>query len=270
MEEKLEGFANELKAEGMNKITVDKYVWAVKRFLRFSNGETNKQKAVDFFTSEREQGKKPSHLRFFNYALKRWFNFLGLDWDLSPPKVNTYEQFTPTMSKSEVEKLIKQAKKICNDEELAKLAVSTTYGLRREEIRLIDRKDINEFSHTIRIKTRKGGDYRIHIIPEEIQRYVYWYEWDKIVSDNQTSLIFRQMFMKCGVYKSGYGPHTIRRSLITELTVSGVQSDLIRDFMRWKSRFQDILERYQRLEKRRPEIDRMIFEHHPYLPFWRE
>jgi len=272
MDRKLELFRSELKAKGLNSVTIDKYLWVIRKFLEFSNNETGKEQAVNFLNSLIDEQKKPAFRRFCHYALRNWFRFSGLKWDLAPPEVNRYEQTRPIMSLHEIEKLIKKAKQVCNNEELAKLAVSTVYGLRRAEIRLITKEDINPVKNTINIKTRKKGRYRTHLIPEEIRDYVYWYEWDKIVSDNQTSVIFRGIFKKCGMYQDGFGPHTIRRSLATQLgmKMGGMDREKLKHFLRWKDRYEDILALYQQFDKESESIDKEVFQVHPFLPFWRD
>jgi len=191
------------------------------------------------------------------------------NWDggfprLSMPKVKDSEVSRPSFSVDEVVYIINKAKEACSERELAFLAASSVYGLRREEVGTLEVRD-----GVVKVDTAKGGEVNFQIIPDEIKEYMKGYRGCRDV--RYMTRVFQRVMSKVGLeVNRGYGWHSIRRALATELLLRDVSALNIARFMRWcdgsvKGEF-GMLVIYAKCEQER--IDRSIFEVHPFLSAW--
>lgn len=192
------------------------------------------------------------------------------------------EPFAPAFTPEEIEVLIK-AREEYSKGECFYLAVSTTWGLRREEMVRIRKRDYNE--QTIKIKTAKHGRRVEHMIPEEIYPLLLNYH-PSLTNINSLSYMFYRILNKAGVErKKGYGWHSVRRTLRTllewNLAENRLPLSLVADFMGWSRTLKGIvygggapmLGVYSH-----PEIlsgdpfatDKLVLNVHPFLHFWGE
>jgi hypothetical protein len=155
--------------------------------------------------------------------------------------------------------------------ETAFVALSTTYGVRREELARVTAQDINLDAQyrngTIFINTCKGGTARLHQIPGEIMPFVAKYPFDRTYSLVQLSQMYHRIEYKSGVdYRPGTGWHSPRRALDTML-MDYLPLPAVRLFLRWKIKGSpDMAIRYY--SKELEENDREVFAVHPFLPLW--
>jgi hypothetical protein len=138
------------------------------------------------------------------------------------------------------------------------------YGLRREEIGTLEVSD----GHA-KVHTAKGGEATFQIIPDEIKVYMKGY---RACSDVRCmTRLFQRVMMKVGLeVNRGYGWHSLRRVLATELALRNVSALNILRFMRWsdadvKGEF-GMLAIYAKREQ--DKIDKSIIKVHPFLSAW--
>jgi integrase len=169
-------------------------------------------------------------------------------------------------------KMLAWARSVGDVEGEAFLAVSSIYGARSIEIASLTEEDILEGGAKLRIKTRKHGETRIHLVPKEIQPVLLRHKF-RPVSDRRSSTIFRRMYLNSvenHVKRTGW--HSIRRSLVTELIRAKLDFNVIGSFLRWKMSA-DVFEipRMIAVYDQRPfeEVDRMVFKVHPFIGMWR-
>jgi len=222
---------------------------------------------VKFIAELRQEGMKQSSI---NSRLKA----LGLlcqiqNWDggfprLAMPKVKNSEVNRPIFTTDQVVHIITKAKEVCSERELAFLAAASVYGLRREEIGTLEVSD----GH-VKVHTAKDGEVTLQIIPDAIKGYIEGY---RACSDvRYMTRVFQRIMSKVGMeVNRGYGWHSIRRALATELVLSDISALNIVRFMRWsdagvKGEF-GMLAIYARGDQ--DKIDKSIFEVHPFLPAW--
>jgi len=210
------------------------------------------------------------------YSANRWPWPLGREDRPEPPK----EPQTPAFRPEQVEELILNCGEY-SDAERFYLALSTTYGMRREELARVKRKDIREGK--ILVRTAKKGPQRWHLIPAEIMPAVRGYR----VKEHQVramSAMFQRICRKgLGQRMPGYGWHSIRRTLLTllpmELAKKGMDPSLAAHYLRWSRRtigvaffgtaMAGVYARPEILDWDEHGIDRLIFEVHPFLKVWR-
>jgi hypothetical protein len=182
------------------------------------------------------------------------------------PKVKDSEVNRPLFSRDQVVHIISRARELCTERELSFLAAASVYGLRREEIGTLEVRD-----GVVKVNGAKGGESTFQIIPDAIKDYMKGYRGCRDV--RYMTRIFQSIMSKVGLEVTrGYGWHSIRRALATELALRGVSALNILRFMRWsdaslKGEF-GMLVIYARCEQEK--IDRSIFEVHPFLPVWRK
>ena len=262
----LEKLIENLTENQRKKDSINIYSLLARKFLeKFSEiSEENIKKYQKFLA---EKGYSQSYLRLNHYVLKKLAKLEGKDIDIRPPQLQERPQ--PVFTFEEVKNLILNAKEKCPLQIKAFLAVSTVWGLRRIEIVSIGPEDIDRRKHTIFIKTAKKGRPQVYTIPPQIRDIIYSYDWSQKISKSRASLIFMYMLYLCGFdmekYK-GYGYHSIRRALITELINSEIDNFTVALFLRWRINAFGLLPTYTYTPM--PKIEKLVYPKHPFLKFW--
>lgn len=173
----------------------------------------------------------------------------------------------PKFGNDQMISLIMMGRPLLGETELAYLALATTYGMRRVELAKLSPRDITD--NHIRIRTAHEGPETEQLIPVEIQPYIACltrgYRPDTLTH------IFHRIMVKTGFHvERGFGWHSIRRTLATELILSEASAINVIRFMRWseasiKGEF-GMLAIYAAKDQAR--IDEQIFKVHPFLPYW--
>lgn len=151
------------------------------------------------------------------------------------------------------------------------LALATVYGLRAGEIKGIRKEDTHPIKKTIRVRTLKGGMLREHLVPNEIQPYLFNYDYP-LITDNQMYVIFKAIADAAGfeqIPRKCY--HAIRHGVVTTLDEMRdnhgqrvlAQDDVFR-FTRWSGG--SIMRVY--VTPREFAVDQRIFAKHPFLKYW--
>ena len=215
----------------------------------------------------REQGYRQSSIDVMVRPLKLLAQIQGWYFPrLAMPKVRDGDVRRPMFSYEEVCRMIRRGKEVLSARELAYLGLSTTYGLRREELSSLGRID-----GEVTVDTVKGGPVTTHVVPDEIKPYLAGYERTGV---RYMSFVFRRIIKKLDItlHKENYGWHAIRRALATELLYTDVSLINLVRFMRWsdgslKGDF-GMLAIYGK--RNQEEVDSSVFRVHPFLPIWSE
>jgi len=222
---------------------------------------------VKFVAELRQEGMKQSSINSRLKALRLLCQIQN--WDsgfprLAMPKVKDSDVSRPVFTADEVVHIISKAKEVCNERELAFLTAASVYGLRREEIGTLEVND-----GVVKVDTAKGGEATFQIIPDEIKDYMKGYRACRDV--RYMTRVFQRIMSKVGLeVNRGYGWHSIRRALATELVLRDVSVLNILRFMRWsdgsmKSEFGMPVIYAKRDQDK---IDKSIFKVHPFLSAW--
>lgn len=189
---------------------------------------------------------------------------------LSLRRVRPDEIRRTILSKQTIGSMITLGKQgLLKDIELCYLALSTTYGLRRVEMVRLKPTSFRD-EHQLVVDTAKGGSKTAHLIPPQIAPYLTCFRHYE--ADSLTHM-FHRIAKKCGLDTgAGYGYHSVRRSLATELILSEASALNVLRFMRWsdastRGEF-GMLAIYAKKDQER--IDEDIFKIHPFLPYWGE
>lgn len=244
------------------------YLWAVTDFLGSSPKSLNEEDVLSYLDKREKAGDKPPTLKMRFYALKYLFMLYGTPWTLTESEVfSTRERRQrspqPWFRKEEVIDIITRARKACNPQELAMLAISTIYGCRRSELADIRKDDLDFEAKTITIYARKGGRVATQLLPDEIIPYLSNYDFPK-VSEQHLSQIINRILEKTIGPREGYGWHSFRRSVATELKNAGIDEGDIYSFLRWSTG--SILATYIQTEPKQNKKE--IFPRHPFIQCW--
>lgn len=267
------------------------YPLVIKRYLACTKPENTftRQGVNDYLAKLTEEKKGGNTKRFAYYIIKKFFQVNGQEWPFgrgAPPKTPPLELNAPAMPSEDIKTIIKNRDRL-EAWQGGVMALSTTYGLRQEEILRVGFDDINEgkiFIHTV-----KHGTERWHILPEEITPYVQaWASLDSRPAKSTLFIEFHKIANRCGVTTHrGVNFHSIRRTLATELSRSGqlavelvargiatpemIGSGLnlvaVYQFLRWSlpTAF-GMLGVYSHLPD--DEVDQAVLAAHPFLPLW--
>ena len=210
-------------------------------------------KAIKLLAEIQHWGEGPQGKDFPKLSLKR----------VSPDEIRR-----TILSKETIGTMITLGKQgLLNNIELCFLALATIYGLRRVEMGRLKRSSFPDDAKLI-IDTAKGGSKTTHLVPPEIAPYLSCF---KHRGANSLTHMFHRIAGKCGIdTTAGYGYHSIRRSLATELILSEASALNVIRFMRWsdastRGEF-GMLAIYAK--KNQGRIDEQIFREHPFLPYW--
>jgi hypothetical protein len=232
-----------------------------------SKGKYERDDVIRYLCYLREKGYKQSSIEVMVKPVRLLAQIQGWSFPrLAMPKVREGDVRRPILSNAEVYMLIKRGKEVLSDRELAYVALSTTYGLRREELGSLSRID-----GKVTVNTAKGGPLVSHMVPSEIKPYLSGYQSTGV---RYMSRIFKRIIRKVGIALpgEGYGWHAIRRGLATEFLYRDVSLINVVRFMRWsdsnvKGGF-GMLAIYGK--RNQEEVDRSVFKVHPFLSIWNE
>jgi len=234
-----------------------------------------------YFLKRREEGISDHSLRTEFavlgklYRANHWeFPFTSDDRPEAPAEANT-----PAFTREEVEQLIKN-RELYSKGERFYLAIATILAPRRIELARIKKRDIK--GNTLYIDTAKHGVKRTHLMPDEIMPYIEAYRPRENNVSSLSAMFDRICKKGLGVKMKGYGWHSFRRCLITQLLSSLAQNNLPitlgAEYMRWSRKTigaaflgSITAATYVRQEARSEDpyyVDKLILSVHPFLPFW--
>jgi len=252
------------------KETRSVYLSQIKKFVTFTGNKVNYDKwdIRRYIAHLREANYSSNYIKTSWYALKLFFESRDLPWEFrrgDTPKLERDEVKKIVMAADDVRKLIFYTRTNGFDDEKVIIALSTIYGLRRAEIASIKNENLD--TDTILIRTKKHGETRRHLIPQEIG-FIKNFKYDKKMPSVSTiSTIFDNLCLRAKIKREfRQGIHSLRRSLVIGLTEAGIPELTMKNFLRWHERG-DIAQEYYRPDFRK--VDKMIFEKHPFLLHWR-
>ncbi len=208
------------------------------------------------------------------------------DWPFTKADrpVSRDEAFTPAFTPADLEALI-AARDAYTPQERFYLAISTTWGRRREEMVKIRKKDCSTTSISIQTaKQPRGPSRKEKLIPEEIRDILLSYH-PKITAVSTLSSLFCRLMEKSGLeMRKGWGWHSIRRTLETavqwKLAENQLPLSLVGDFFDWSrtrsstafggAPMAGVYTHHEVMLSGDFAVDRLILPIHPFLPCWRQ
>lgn len=238
-----------------------------------------------YFMYRRKQGITERTLRKEFVHLKKMAAANSWPWPFTSDDIPVPEEepFAPVFTPEEIQTLIKAQDKYSKGERFY-LAISTTWGCRREEMVRLRKRDYNAETITIKIAKQKRKVVRLrHVIPDEIKSILLEYH-PKLTNINSLSYMFYRILDKAGLpRRKGYGWHSIRRTLETTLEWNLARNQLplslVADFMGWSKTRKGavyggapMVGVYSHPEVMSDDplaLDKLVLNVHPFVKFWR-
>lgn len=254
--------------------TKSQYVSHVVDYLDYIEGIHGDWKDRDnlynYLQKLKKKGFSQSHI---NYIIRgpigSIFRAHGLRLPIKLPRVRVGGSVIDLLSRiqftsEEIVALILAAK-AGSVQERAVFAIDTIYGPRISEILAIRPEDVHPKKKTLVIHTLKGGMWREHLVPEQIQPYVFAYDYPSW-SHNQFYLVFNEVAERAGIKRTSRKVfHAIRHGLATAMTHEAkIPREDVFEFLRWRQ--PGMLGLYAPYN---PKNDEEIFGKHPFLSYWK-
>jgi len=232
----LEDFSLHLRVERrISEGVARNYCYSVKRFVKWADTlNPEKRDAAKYYDALLKERKKASTIGNILYALKHYYQFIGKELDLKPPKqrVKQVDFLTFMEAKSLVYK-------IDNYRDYAMVLVMLYGGLRVSEVCNLDREDIDSEEFTIAVRNTKNRIDRTVVVTEKcisaIERYLetrddtekplFISRKKRRISRNQVNRLVKKYAVMAdlrtykdnGEVKTKVGPHTLRHTAATNL-----------------------------------------------------
>jgi integrase len=263
------------------------YLSYARDFLDYAE-QLDRENVDHYIAKLKKKKRRPGTLNFVFRVIKRLFTVNDIPWPYlrgQAPQISERDEDRPALSLDLIKRMIEAARTGKLDTtETCFLALSTIYGLRREEMMDIEEKDIDLKSNTIFISTIKQGRQRYHLIPGEIKEHISNHDFSDKFSPTGMSQVFWRIVNKSGLdalQSERLGWHSIRRAVLSGLIDNGLNLFAAKAFLRWKTTTGEMAmpARYysnvtiglqgRTVISEEAKGDREIFEkYHPLLKFW--
>ncbi len=211
----------------------------------------------------------------------------GIEWPFAHGEAPTISEdaiVAPALHPKTIIRMIKAVREYGDLAEMAFLALSSTYGLRRVEMIGLTNKDVRIKDRTIHIATAKHGRERTHVIPEEIIPFLRGYNFDQKISEFFLFTLWYRFEYRIKLqHTPQVGFHSIRRTVNT-LLARKLPDITVKSFLRHKQKTSaDMTYRYSAItfvgeEEDTKEVvggallaDTDVFAEgvHPFVEYWR-
>ncbi len=262
--------------------TIKTYLETGKRFLDWlGNKEPAEISFRQYFSYRRDNKISERTLCKEFYHLKKLAEANGWEWTFTADDVPFPEEepSAPALAPEVVERLI-NAQHLYLKSDRFYLAVSTTWGCRREELARIRKRDYD--AETILIRTAQKGRWVRHLIPDVLKPIFETYH-PKQHTPTALSIMFHRICRAADIeVEKGSSFHSIRRNLRTilewNLAEERLPLSLVADYFGWSKKTKgltyggsamlDVYDHPEILPSDKFAIDMLIYKCHPYLKFW--
>lgn len=264
---KMSGGSNPRSPDSVKKFTRES-----EKFLYRVDGDMPTPEDAEAWMNYIRRTRKSINYQNMGYwAIKRLYTVNKWDWpdslETGPRSPEIYEQKAPVFPAENIASLISWARDKGTPQQTAMIAISTTWGLRREEMRRIVSDDIQH--GTILVRTGKHGRARRHSIPDFLQPYIAGYNFEPRLSLPTLSDMFILVCYKAGIDRpDGTGWHGIRRTIAGTLENAGWAETKISNYLRWSISRRGMALRYAMSTREDREIDLEAYETLPWVKTW--
>ncbi len=267
--------------------TLEDYIDTCSHFMRWlgSDGPPTEHDLLRYFMYRRDNGISERTLRKEFFQIKKLCESNHWPWTFTKDDapVSRTAAFQPAYKVREIEQLV-GARKLYTPAEVFYLAMSTTYGSRREELATLKKRDWDDQVVTIHIAKKKGMEdiRKKHLIPDQLKPIFVGFH-PTLTTPTSLTYVFHRICEKAGVqHEKNWGWHSIRRTVETALKIELLKADYpeswVADFMGWSkvskgSTFAGapmvgIYDHPEILSDDPWYQEKAIIAVHPFLPFW--
>jgi len=288
-DELLEQYQKGLGSEGKTRRLYLRYA---QDFLDYGDASFERETVLKFLDRLKRKKYSDGTLNFVFRVIRTLYNRNsdalrkeGIDWPFrrgETPQIRENKIVAPALDPDVIVEMIEKMLTVGLPEEKAFLALSTTFGLRREEMIELEPSDISIKDRSIHIKTLKHGRERTHLIPPQIVPALEGYSFDNHLSEFALLGIWYRIEWKINFpHQDQVGWHSIRRTLNT-LLMDQLPENTVMSFLRWKQRTSSHMPyRYSaqtfigrdttatRVIGEAKDVDGKVFQVHPFIKYWR-
>lgn len=240
-DEVLETYAKRLSSTGKTRNFMLRFAH---EYVDFAEGKYDRDSVLGFLEHERRlHNYNDASLRYAFGIVRTLFSrnenkVTGeFEWPFNRgegPQISEADINAPALDPRTIRRMIATVKVSGNIPAACFLALSTVYGLRRQEMINLTPDDIRIFDQTIDIRTIKHGRERTHIIPDQIVYHLEPYDFSKRKSENYMYGLWGEIERMIGLHHIEHvGWHSNRRALDT-LLLRIFPETTVSSFMRWK------------------------------------
>lgn len=262
------------------------YIGYAADFIRYSEGNLDRETVLRYVRKLEAKGYTAGTINLIFRTIHTVFSRNKIDWPFrrgEAPQIREDQVNAPALMPDLVGEMIVKTREKHDPLECCFLALSTTYGLRREEMVNLTAEDVNTRDHTIHIATLKHGRDRTHVIPELIVPYLQSHDFSQAISMFTIFALWYRIEQNVGFrHLNQVGWHSIRRTLSTMLSKQ-LSQNTVDSFLRHKQRTStNMAFRYSAIQFVGKEgtttevvgeaftVDQDVFRVHPFLQYWEE
>ncbi len=234
----IEKFKRELEIRNFSKQTIKSYVFAVEKFLKFSENKGLNENVVKNYIQLALKHQNPSTVSHNISAISFFFSKV-LNQNIKIPHPKRNKPIPVILIMGEIKKLIEVTQNIKH-----KLIIKILYGcgLRVSEVINLKKEDINFNEGLIKIKLAKGRKDRFVNLPaslkKELESYCNLHDEEFLFPSSRggklTTATIRKIIKnsrrKAGIKKDIH-PHSLRHSFATHLLEAGTDLRIIQKLL---------------------------------------
>lgn len=255
----------------------------VRRYIEWG-GDTSDGQFTRYLRLLADQGLAPGTVDLHRRTIRAFYRRSNI----IPPKAKGFrydhlrDSHRPALAPETVTAMIRAAREgMLSDRETALLALSTTYGMRAEELASVREGDIDREGSRIFVRTAKHGVMRWCWLPPAIVPHLA-IPWEGGASDVYAA--FDSIWAAVSdAPKPRMAWHAVRRSLVAGLDRAGVPDSAKERFLRWASGRRSMASLYSNPseevtatgtapvrdeEEGAREHDAAVWDAHPFLGEW--
>lgn len=259
------------------------YVAIVRRYL-LAGGENTDASLTRYLRGMEREGYRPSTVDLHRRTIRAFYGHLRM----APPRAKAVEfdpedVDRPALAPEAVEAMVREARtQGLPGWHVALLALSTTYGMRVEELTRVEDRDVDLAGQRVYIRTAKKGQPRWCWLPPEVAPYLLesWPRATTTAANKAFGTLWAAAFDAPRPERVAF--HSIRRALHRDLEAAGVSEADRTRFGRWKGA-RSMAQHYARpnqtvgaqgVERARQEdegareYDAGVWAAHPYVRLW--
>jgi integrase len=281
-------YASRLVSEGSGRTTYLRMVYDFLNYaedMDFHDEERTRKKVQGFLKKlERERGYGSGSQRVAFATVRAFYSRNNIIWPFGrgeAPQISEPEMQVPAIHPDLIVEMIQAVKAKGTPRQKAFLALSTTYGLRRAELKELGPTELKLKDKIIYIATKKHGRARSHVIPDAIIPYLAGYDFKPVGISTVFTTWYEIEYMVGIEHSPRAGFHSIRRTVATILG-QYFQENEVKIFLRWKKKGQgDMLMSYSsttfitrtgttnQVQPAMSDMDSRMFEKNPFLEAWK-
>ena len=224
------------KRQNFSQMTIDTYLSAIKRFLKYSNKELREMKkkdVIEYLDYLCEKKKSPNTLNVYFSSIKFLFKVYRKNWRFEQKFSRRPRKIPVVLSKQEIKKMLNV---IEDEKHYIIVALMYSAGLRLSELTNLRTDDLFIKEGYGIVRQGKGRKDRLFIIANALKprltKYIenkegYMFKGRSGKITRKTVYLIVKKYSKIANIKKNVHPHTLRHSFATHLIENNYQIEIV-------------------------------------------